>query len=78
MAARASSRSAHIQRYGASQAVLDPRRNADGTFYVYTCDWAVFSPGPFNEAEQTALGYIVIAKNRYRLPGGTPACKLPS
>jgi predicted DCC family thiol-disulfide oxidoreductase YuxK len=25
-----------------------------------------------------ALGYIVIAKNRYRLPGGTPACKLPS
>ena len=24
-----------------------------------------------------ALGYLVIAKNRHRLPGGTPACKLP-
>jgi len=24
-----------------------------------------------------ALGYVVIAKNRHRLPGGTPACKLP-
>jgi len=23
-----------------------------------------------------ALGYVVIAKNRHRLPGGTPACKL--
>jgi len=23
-----------------------------------------------------ALVYVVIAKNRYRLPGGTPACKL--
>ncbi len=23
-----------------------------------------------------ALGYLVIAKNRHRLPGGTPACKL--
>ncbi|TME31312.1 MAG: hypothetical protein E6I75_18825, partial [Chloroflexi bacterium] len=28
-----------------SQVQLDPRRNADGTFYVYTCDWAVFSQG---------------------------------
>ncbi|MEY2459297.1 MAG: hypothetical protein QOG30_1127 [Acidimicrobiaceae bacterium] len=25
-----------------------------------------------------ALGYAVIAKNRHRLPGGTPECKLPS
>jgi predicted DCC family thiol-disulfide oxidoreductase YuxK len=25
-----------------------------------------------------ALGYAVIAKNRHRLPGSTPACKLPS
>ena len=25
-----------------------------------------------------ALGYVVIAKNRHRLPGGTPACKLPN
>jgi predicted DCC family thiol-disulfide oxidoreductase YuxK len=24
-----------------------------------------------------ALGYVVVAKNRHRLPGGTPACKLP-
>ncbi|HEV3225718.1 MAG TPA: DUF393 domain-containing protein [Acidimicrobiales bacterium] len=24
-----------------------------------------------------ALGYVVIAKNRHRLPGGTPACKVP-
>lgn len=24
-----------------------------------------------------ALVYVVIAKNRHRLPGGTPACKLP-
>ena len=30
-----------------SQPTLDPRRNADGTFYVYTCDWAVFSQGCF-------------------------------
>ena len=25
-----------------------------------------------------ALGYLVIAKNRSRLPGGSPACKVPS
>jgi predicted DCC family thiol-disulfide oxidoreductase YuxK len=25
-----------------------------------------------------ALGYFVIARNRHRLPGGTPACKLPN
>ena len=25
----------------------------------------------------SALAYLVIAKNRHRLPGGTPACKLP-
>lgn len=25
-----------------------------------------------------ALGYLLVAKNRHRLPGGTPACKLPS
>lgn len=24
-----------------------------------------------------ALVYVVVAKNRHRLPGGTPACKLP-
>lgn len=24
-----------------------------------------------------ALGYALVAKYRYRLPGGTPACKLP-
>lgn len=24
-----------------------------------------------------ALVYVVIAKNRHRLPGGTPACKVP-
>ena len=24
-----------------------------------------------------AVAYLVIAKNRHRLPGGTPACKLP-
>jgi len=30
-----------------SQPTLDPRRNADGTFYVYSCDWAVFSQGCF-------------------------------
>ena len=23
-----------------------------------------------------ALGYVLVAKNRHRLPGGTPACKL--
>ena len=23
-----------------------------------------------------ALGYVIVAKNRHRLPGGTPACKL--
>lgn len=26
----------------------------------------------------TELGYRVIARNRYRLPGGTPACAMPS
>ncbi len=25
-----------------------------------------------------ALSYLLVAKNRHRLPGGTPACKLPS
>jgi predicted DCC family thiol-disulfide oxidoreductase YuxK len=25
-----------------------------------------------------ALLYAIVAKNRHRLPGGTPACKLPS
>jgi predicted DCC family thiol-disulfide oxidoreductase YuxK len=24
-----------------------------------------------------AVAYVIIAKNRHRLPGGTPACKLP-
>jgi predicted DCC family thiol-disulfide oxidoreductase YuxK len=24
-----------------------------------------------------ALLYVIVAKNRHRLPGGTPACKLP-
>jgi hypothetical protein len=29
----------------ASQPTLDARRNPDGTFFVYTCDWAVGSTG---------------------------------
>ena len=26
----------------------------------------------------SAIGYKLVAKNRHRLPGGTPACKLPN
>src|SRR5919205_2923063 len=29
----------------ASQPTLDARRNPDGTFYIYTCNWAVGSVG---------------------------------
>lgn len=36
--------------------------------------WAMQVPGVINVAN---MAYRVVAANRYRLPGSTPACKLP-
>ncbi len=36
--------------------------------------WFLLLPGVRAVA---ALGYRLVADNRYRLPGGTPACRLP-
>jgi hypothetical protein len=52
-----------------SQPTLDPRRNADGTFYVYSCDWAVFSQGCFrmtyNPGTQTMTNSELLAPGRF-------------
>jgi hypothetical protein len=52
-----------------SQPVLDPRRNADGTFYVYTCDWAVFSNGcyrmTYNPGTQIMTNTELLAAGRF-------------
>ncbi len=48
---------------------LDPRRNADGTFYVYTPDWAVKSLGvyrmTYNPGSQLMTKVELMAPNRY-------------
>jgi hypothetical protein len=48
---------------------LDPRRNADGTFYVYAPDWAVGSQGvyrmKYNPGSMTFTGGEVLAPGRY-------------
>ena len=48
---------------------LDPRRNADGTFYVYTPDWAVRSSGvyrlTYNPGSQTMTKSELLAPNRF-------------
>lgn len=36
--------------------------------------WLIKAPVILSFAELT---YLLVAKNRHRLPGGTPACKLP-
>jgi hypothetical protein len=52
-----------------SQPVLDPRRNADGSFYVYSCDWAVFSQGcwrmTYNPGSQTMTNAELLAPGRF-------------
>ena len=52
-----------------SQPTLDPRRNADGSFYVYSCDWAVFSQGCFrmtyNPGTQTMTNSELLAPGRF-------------
>ena len=52
-----------------SQATLDPRRNADGSFYVYSCDWAVFSQGCFrmtyNPGAQLMTNSELLAPGRF-------------
>jgi chitobiase/beta-hexosaminidase-like protein len=56
-----------------SQAVTDPRRRADGTFYVYTCDWAVFSQGCFrmtyDPGTQTMTNSELLAPGRFPTNG---------
>ena len=56
-----------------SQPTLDPRRNADGTFYVYTCDWAVFSSGcyrmTFDPSNQTMTNAELLAPGRFPSSG---------
>ena len=48
---------------------LDPRRNADGTFYVYTPDWAVKSAGvyrmTYDPGAQLMTKVELMAPNRY-------------
>lgn len=48
---------------------LDPRRNANGTFYVYTPDWAVKSAGvyrmTYDPGSQTMTKVELMAPNRY-------------
>lgn len=48
---------------------LDSRRNADGTFYVYTPDWAVRSSGvyrmTYNPGTQTMTKSELLAPNRF-------------
>jgi hypothetical protein len=48
---------------------LDPRRNADGTFYLYTPDWAVRSSGvyrlTYNPGTQTMTKSELLAPNRF-------------
>ena len=50
---------------------LDSRRNADGTFYVYTPDWAVKSSGvyrmTYNPGTQTMTKSELLAPNRFPL-----------
>jgi hypothetical protein len=52
-----------------SQPTLEPRRNADGTFYVYSCDWAVFSQGCFrmtyNPGTQLMTNSELLAPGRF-------------
>jgi hypothetical protein len=58
-----------------SQPTLDPRRNPDGTFYVYTCDWAVGSNGcyrlTYDPGPQIMRGATNLA------PGQFPANQKP-
>src|SRR3954463_16178530 len=53
----------------AGQPVLDPTRNADGTFYVYTPDWAQFSNGvyrlTYDPGKQIMTKAELLAPNRY-------------
>ena len=56
-----------------SQPVLDPRRNADGTFYVYSCDWAVFSQGcyrmTYDPGSQLMTNAELLAPGRFPTTG---------
>jgi hypothetical protein len=57
-----------------SQPILDPRRNANGTFYVYTCDWAVFSQGcyrmTYDPGSQQMTNSEQLAPGRFPTGGG--------
>ena len=57
-----------------SQPILDPRRNANGTFYVYTCDWAVFSQGcyrmTYDPGAQLMTNSELLAPGRFPTGGG--------
>jgi chitobiase/beta-hexosaminidase-like protein/Big-like domain-containing protein len=52
-----------------SQATLDPIQNPDGTFYVYTCDWATQSQGcyrmTYSPASETILLTELLAPGRF-------------
>jgi chitobiase/beta-hexosaminidase-like protein len=58
----------------ASQPIIDPRRNANGTFYVYTCDWAVFSQGcyrmTYDPGAQIMTNVESLAPGRFPTGGG--------
>jgi hypothetical protein len=57
-----------------SQPILDPRRNTDGTFYVYSCDWAVFSQGcyrmTYDPGAQVMIKSELLAAGRFPTAGG--------
>lgn len=53
-----------------SQPMLEPRRNANGTFYVYTCDWAVFSQGCYRMTYDP--GSQLMTKSEQLAPGRFP------
>ena len=57
-----------------SQPMLDPRRNADGTFFVYTCDWAVFSAGCYRMTYDPGIQQMTkseqLAPGRFPTAGG--------
>jgi hypothetical protein len=58
-----------------SQPTLDARRNANGTFYVYTCDWGVGSLGCYRLTYDPGAQIMTGAENL--APGQFPAAQKP-
>lgn len=59
-------------RYSAARAIAEALIQG-GTFWS-VAGWLLKTPVVLSFAE---LIYLWVAKNRHRLPGGTPACQLP-